>query len=222
LAHNGFLSGKLKLSVVSTGKYVIPYFIADFLKQNPGVELVLDVSNRTKVIESLEKNEIDFALVSLMPDNLNLKSIRLLENKLFLVGNSEFKKNQIKSSNFWESNSVIFREEGSATRKMMEQYLTENGINVKRRLELTSNEAVKQAVIAGIGCSIMPLIGLKNELDKKQIKILKTKDLPVVTNWELVWLEEKKLSPVTEGFVRFINKEKERIIHDQFDWYLNY
>lgn len=222
LAHNGFLSGKLKFSVVSTGKYVIPYFIADFLKQNPGVELALDVSNRTKVIESLTKNQTDFALVSLMPENLKLNSIRLLENKLFLVGNSEYNEKQIKSSSFWESNPIIFREEGSATRLMMEQYLNSRGINVKRRLELTSNEAVKQAVIAGIGCSVMPLIGLKNELDKKQIQILKTKDLLVITNWELVWLDEKKLSPVAAAFIRFLEMEKERIIGQHFDWYLNY
>lgn len=220
--HNGLLSGKLKLSVVSTGKYVIPYFITDFLKRNPGVELVLDVSNRTKVIESLGGNEIDFALLSLMPEKLKLNSIKLLENKLYLVGNSQYDSKQIKSSSFWESNPIIFREEGSATRMMMEQYLNEKSIDVKRRLELTSNEAVKQAVIAGIGCSIMPLIGLKNEVDKKQIQILKTKDLPIVTNWELVWLEEKKLSPVTAAFIRYIQKEKERIIEEHFDWYLNY
>lgn len=221
-AHNGFLSGKLKLSVVSTGKYVIPYFIADFLKQNQGVELALDVSNRTKVVESISKNEIDFALVSLMPENLKLNSIRLLENKLFLVGNSEYNEKQIKSSSFWENNPIIFREDGSATRLMMETYLINRRINVKRRLELTSNEAVKQAVIAGIGCSIMPLIGLKNEVDKNQIQILKTKELPVITNWELVWLEEKKLSPVADAFIRFIEIEKERIIHEHFNWYLNY
>jgi len=222
LAHNGFLSGKLKLSVVSTGKYIIPYFIADFLKQNAGVELVLDVSNRTKVIESLAKNETDFALVSLKPENLKLNTIKLLENKLYLVGNSEYGANGKKSSHFWESNPIIFREDGSATRMMMEQYLSEKGIDLKRRLELTSNEAVKQAVIAGIGCSIMPLIGLKNEVDKKQIQILNFKDLPIVTNWELVWLEEKKLSPVTSAFVRFLQIEKERIIREHFDWYLNY
>jgi len=222
LAYNGFLSGKLKLSVVSTGKYVIPYFIADFLKQNPGVELALDVSNRTKVIESLAKNETDFALVSLMPENLKLNSIRLLENKLYLVGNSEYNTKQLKSASFWESNSIIFREEGSATRLMMEHYLNNRGINVKRRLELTSNEAVKQAVVAGIGCSIMPLIGLKNEVDKKQIQILKAKDLPIITNWELVWLEEKKLSPVAKAFIQFIQKEKERIINEHFNWYLNF
>jgi len=222
LAHNGFLSGKLKLSVVSTGKYIIPYFIADFLKQNAGVELVLDVSNRTKVIESLAKNETDFALVSLKPENLKLNTIKLFENKLYLVGNSEYGGNGKKSSGFWESNPIIFREDGSATRMMMEQYFSEKGIDLKRRLELTSNEAVKQAVIAGIGCSIMPLIGLKNEVDKKQIQILNFKDLPIVTNWELVWLEEKKLSPVTSAFVRFLQIEKERIIREHFDWYLNY
>ena len=219
LAYNGFLSGKLKLSVVSTGKYVIPFFVSDFLRENPGIELVLDVSNRSKIIENLTKNEIDFALVSLMPEHLKLKSIRLLENKMYLVGTNSDKS---ETSNIWENNSLIFREEGSATRLVMENYLNEKGINIKQKMELTSNEAVKQAIIAGIGCSIMPLIGLRNEVDKNQIQILKADDLPVVTNWELVWLEEKKLSPVTEGFIRFIEMEKERIISEHFDWYLNY
>ena len=222
LAHNGFLSGKLKLSVVSTAKYVIPYYIADFLKTNPGVELVLDVSNRSKVIEGLAKNEIDFAMVSLIPENLKLNTIPLLDNKLFLVGNKAFGDKSAKSPRFWEENPIIFREEGSATRLMMEQFIESRGIQVKHKLELTSNEAVKQAVIAGIGCSIMPLLGMRNELELHQLGILPIKELPLVTQWEIVWLEGKKLNPVTSAFIQFLEAEKERIALEHFDWYANY
>lgn len=222
LAYNGHLSGKLKLSIVSTAKYVIPYYISDFLKLNPGVELVLDVSNRSKVIDNLSKNEIDFAMVSMIPENLKLNSIRLLENKLFLVGNKDFSGKSTKGKLFWEENPVIFREEGSATRLMMKQFLREKGIEVKHKLELTSNEAVKQAVIAGIGCSIMPLIGMRNELELNQLIILPVKELPLTTSWEIVWLEGKKLNPVTAAFIQFLELEKERIAHQFFNWYTNY
>ena len=222
LAYNGHLSGKLKLSIVSTAKYVIPYYISDFLKLNPGVELVLDVSNRSKVIDNLSKNEIDFAMVSMIPENLKLNSIRLLENKLFLVGNKDFSGKSAKGKLFWEENPVIFREEGSATRLMMEQFLSEKGIEVKHKLELTSNEAVKQAVIAGIGCSIMPLIGMRNELELNQLSILPVKELPLTTSWEIVWLEGKKLNPVTAAFIQFLELEKELIAHQFFNWYTNY
>jgi DNA-binding transcriptional LysR family regulator len=89
-------------------------------------------------------------------------------------------------------------------------------------MELTSNEAVKQAVIAGLGYSIMPLIGLKNELLNGQLHILEVKGLPTVTRWRLIWLKGKKLSPVAQAFLEFVRSEKQRILTEKFDWYLKY
>ncbi len=85
LAYRGQLFGKLKISVVSTGKYVMPYFLTAFMKAHPGVELEMDVTNKTKVIKSLEANEVDFSLVSILPEHLPLSHIDLLDNKLYLV-----------------------------------------------------------------------------------------------------------------------------------------
>ena len=90
-AHKGQLTGRLKLSIVSTGTYVMPYFLNDFLKQHDGIELVLDVTNKLKVIESLEKNEVDFSLVSVLPDNIQIEKIELLQNKLYMVSNAKQK-----------------------------------------------------------------------------------------------------------------------------------
>ena len=80
MAHKGQLTGKLKISVVSTGKYVMPYFLADFMKEHQGIELKMDVTNKSQVIESLENNEVDFALVSILPTTLNIEKLDLLQN----------------------------------------------------------------------------------------------------------------------------------------------
>ena len=81
LAYKGQLTGRLKISVVSTGKYVMPYFLTNFMEQNSGIELMMDVTNKNKVVESLENNEVDFALVSVLPNNLNIEKLDLLQNK---------------------------------------------------------------------------------------------------------------------------------------------
>ncbi|MBL6448245.1 LysR family transcriptional regulator [Fulvivirga sp. 29W222] len=213
LAYQGVMTGKLSISSASTGKYVIPYFLNGFIEKHAGVDLVLDVTNKTKVAESLKNNETDFALVSVIPEKVNIEQELLIENKLYLVGNTP-ERNKAKP--------LIYREEGSATRIAMEQYFGEHESGIRKRMELTSNEAVKQAVIAGIGYSIMPLIGIRNELINKEIYILPADDLPIKTEWRLVWLKEKKLSPVCQAFLEFIRLEKQNILHKSFEWYLNY
>ena len=219
LAFKGILAGKLKISVVSTGKYVMPYFLSDFTNNNKGIELEMDVTNKLKVIKALKNNEVDFALVSTLPSGIEVESEILLTNKLYLVANQnkEFI-NPKKTKEFLSDNSLIYREEGSATRIAMENYLNKQGIQAKTKLQLTSNEAVKQAVIAGLGISVMPLIGLKNELENNSIKIIPAKGLPLVTNWTLIWLKGKKMSPAAYAYLDFIRKEKEQIKNGNFSW----
>ncbi len=222
-AFKGQLSGRLKLSVVSTGKYVMPYFLSDFIKNNKEVELEMDVTNKTKVLKSLKNNEIDFALVSILPNDFEVESKIILENKLFLIGNKFVEVRPKKDLAVYTSNfPLIFREFGSATRITMENYLDQNGIKPNMKLQLTSNEAVKQSVKAGLGLSIMPLIGLKNELDKGDLKIIPVKKLPIVTNWRLIWLKGKKFSPVASAYLKHINDTHEEIKETYFSWISNY
>lgn len=217
-AHKGLLSGKLSISIVSTGKYVMPFFLSEFLKQNPGIDLVMDVTNKLRVIESLEKNLIDFALVSVIPEKLNLKSEKLLENKLYVVGDKDFNYTQQLSSKQLTELPLIFREHGSGTRLVMQDYFSKHNLLVKKKFELTSNEAVKQAVIAGLGNSILPLIGIRNELITGELKIIPTVGFPIKSNWELIWLNEKKLSPIAEAFVTFIKQNRTKILAKKFSW----
>lgn len=219
LSYQGELSGRLKISVVSTGKYVAPYFLSDFMKQNPGVDLLMDVTNKTKVIEALEMNEVDFAIVSVLPKKLPVDRVELMQNKLFFVGGTQhsFKKVPSKKMLF-EELPLIYREEGSATRNTMEDFIVKNKFPVRKKIELTSNEAVKQAVISGLGYSIMPLIGIKNELKNGDLQIIPVRGLPISTSWNLIWLKAKKLSPAAKAYLDFIEMEKDDIINKKFDW----
>ena len=223
LAHKGQLTGRLKISVVSTGKYIMPYFLTDFMKQHSGVELLMDVTNKNKVVESLVNNEVDFALVSILPTTLKIEKMDLLQNKLFLVNDkkTKFKKN-ITMSEIFIDLPLIFREKGSSTRQNMESFIENNNISVLKKMELTSNEAVKQAILAGLGCSIMPLIGIRSELQNDELQIIPVKGLPIITTWSLIWLKGKKHSPVSLSFLDYLIKEKAQIVQDKFSWYEQY
>ena len=223
LAYKGQLTGRLKISVVSTGKYVMPYFLSAFMNKHSGVELLMDVTNKLKVVESLESNEVDFALVSILPNNLNIEKLDLLKNKLYLVGSTKTKfKKGITTKEVFKNLPLIFREPGSGTRQTMEKFIDSNNITVLKKMELTSNEAVKQALLAGLGYSIMPLIGIKNELHNEEIHIVPIKGLPVKTTWSLIWLKGKKHSPVSISFLEYLRNEKANIVHDKFNWYEQY
>lgn len=221
--HKGQLIGRLKISIVSTGKYVMPYFLSDFLKEHNGIELSMDVTNKAKVIESLENNEVDFSLVSVLPESISIEYIRLMQNKLFLVANKEqvFSKEKYGPSVFKDL-PLIYRENGSATRTVMEQFIREHKIAAIKKMELTSNEAVKQAVIAGLGCSIMPLIGIKNELSNKELQIIPVRKFPIKTHWHLIWLKNKKFSAAANAYLDYLKTEKDTIIQKHFNWFEQY
>ncbi len=222
-AYKGQLIGRLKIAVVSTGKYVMPYFLTDFMKQHSSIELLMDVTNKSKVINSLENNEVDFALVSILPTSLQIEQLDLLQNKLYLVGDehSKFKKG-ISTKELFHDLPLIFREKGSGTRQAMEGFFEKNQLTVLKKMELTSNEAVKQAILAGLGYSIMPLIGIKNELHDQELQIIPVIGMPIKTTWSLIWLKGKKHSPVSASFLEQLKKTKTQIVKDKFSWYEQY
>ena len=219
----GKIAGKLNISIVSTAKYTMPYFLSDFIKTNEMVSLTMDVTNKMTVLRSLENNECDFAMVSTIPKKLNIDRIELMKNKLYFVANRDFnpskKKVLLKDLN---KSLFIFREPGSATRLAMEQYLVKHKIAIEKEMELTSNEAVKQAVIAGLGISIMPIIGIKNELRNGDLQIIEMTDFPLETNWNLIWLKSKNLSLVAKTFKNHLEENKEKIIKQHFTWFKDF
>ncbi|MBR9920034.1 MAG: LysR family transcriptional regulator [Bacteroidetes bacterium] len=215
--YKGILTGNIRIASASTGKYVIPYFLTGFMRKYPGVNIAIDVTNKTRVVESLQDNTVDFAMVSVIPNNLNLECLPLIPNELYLVSSSDYpglpKRMTPKKLS---DHTLIFREEGSATRAAMENYLKQNDVVVKRSMQLVSNEAVKQGVRAGLGLSVMPLIGIRTELELKNIQSIPVKGLPIITQWNLAHSRGKELSPASNALVQYIQDHKTQISERHF------
>jgi len=217
--YQGKLAGKLTLSCVSTGKYVLPYYLSGFVNQHAGIDFSIDVTNKQNVIKDLEQNKVDFALVSVLPNHLSLETLPLLKNSLYLVGGKEREASRKgKITTIFQEQPLLYREKGSATRNAMETFIDGKNVSVQKKIELTSNEALKQAVIAGLGYSIMPLLGIKDTVDTGDIKIIKHVGLPIHTQWNIVWLKNKSLSLVATAFIEYLRAEKEAIKTKYFDW----
>lgn len=215
--------GTLRVSSVSTGKYIIPYLLTDFIKTNKNVDLILDVTNKGMVVEALKNNQIDFALMSVVPEQLNLMSEPLMENKLYLVGNKNFEiEKECYDLDIFEKMPIIFREEGSGTRHVVEKFWLNRKVKVAKKMELTSNETVKQAVIAGLGIAVMPLIGIKNELINGDLKIIPVKNFPLCSQWSIYWQKDKMFSPVAAAYLHNIKTCKEKIMQQTFEWINQY
>lgn len=217
MAYKGLLSGRLSIGVVSTGKYVMPYFLSDFMKQHPGMDLNMDVTNKARVIESLINGDIELALVSILPEKTDVHEETLMDNELYFVANMDFEfVEKSFSKKDLEKHALIYREEGSATRKVMENYFELKNFKSRKRIELTSNEAVKQAVIAGLGISIMPVIGIRDELKNKKLKIIPSKGFPLKTKWRIIWMKGKPLSPLSQAYLKYLQAHKDALIGKYF------
>jgi DNA-binding transcriptional LysR family regulator len=223
-AFKGLLQGRLRIASVSTGKYVLPYYLNDFLDAHPGVTLDLDVTNKQEVIDALQNNQVDFAFLTVPPDQMQLESKILMPNYLLLTGpvDHPFAQQKRLSQKWWNELPLIYREPGSGTRFQMQNYFDDKQVHPVIRSQLKSNEAVKQALLAGLGFSIISLVSLKNELTLKQLKIINVPDLPLKSNWQLVWRKQKMLTPVAEAFLDFLEDEHERIYNEHFSWQEEY
>jgi len=216
-AYKGILSGRMRIAVVSTGKYVMPFFLTDFLQKHPAIELHMDVTNRQRVLDSIGQREADFGLVSILPNDDTMESLPLMPHRIYLVGKAGskaviFGKNGVA----WEKVPLIFREKGSGTRLLMEAFLREKGIPYQLKLELISNEAVKQAVLAGLGFSILPLVGIRHELQTGELEIIPVEGLPLKTDWQLIWLKKRRLLPVPQAFLDFIKQNAPQLVERHF------
>jgi len=208
------ISGTLHISSVSTGKYVAPFLLKTFLDDHPLIDIKLDVTNKRAVTSSLEGNTIDFALLSVMPSNIALETEALMDNELVLVSNT--KNAQIINKRGFTNFLFLLREEGSATRQAMEKFMRELELIPRKNMSLTSNEAVKQSVIAGLGISVMPIIGIRNELNNGSLQIIPTNGLPITTTWRLAWLKDKQFSHAAKAFLKHIQTHKLDIIEKSF------
>lgn len=205
-ALKGKTKGKVKLSVATTASYFVIDMLSEFSKLYPDIRISLDVTNRSKLLKQLDTNETDLVIMGEPPLNPNLNSIAFKENPLVLVANEHHPWIARKKIPFSELANAVFvsREQGSGTRAAIERKFDELGIPFKTSMETSSNGAIKQAVISGLGLGIASLHTLALELESNKLFILDVDEFPIMRHWYIVKKQGKELSPVTRAFQEFI------------------
>ncbi|PKD45209.1 LysR family transcriptional regulator [Rhodohalobacter barkolensis] len=201
----GVMKGKLSIVAVSTAKYFMPYILGEFRNEFPQVQISLKVTDRIEVTSLLKENSCDLAVFSQLPDEMSLEYVEFLSNPLVLAASPKHdiaNKKNIQWKELEEFDFLI-RETGSGTRLVMENLFNQENINPEIVMELSTNEAVKQAIMAGIGISLVSRYSLINEEKMGKISVLDVEGLPYVNNWKLVYPKGKKLSPVARSFIQF-------------------
>lgn len=210
----GARRGHLIISVASTANYFATNLLAAFKKRYPDTSFSLDVTNRETLLQQLETNEKDLVIMGRPPQELDLVMDPFMDNPLVVIAPPDhpllFEKqpsfSQLKNENF------VVREQGSGTRIAMERFFKEKGVGLEAGMEMSSNEAIKQAVQAGLGLGIVSIHTLKLELALKTLAIVNVEGFPIERRWYLVHRKGKRLSPVAEAFQKFVHKEASKIL----------
>lgn len=198
----GVSRGVLRLAVVSTANYFIPEYIAYFRKTHPGVEMNLRVANRDSILKMLESNETDLAITGLPPDDSELTARPFKENPLVVISPPDHPLAQ-KSRVTLEALSkypFIIREQGSGTRAVMARTFQKHGLEYQESCVLSSNEAVKQAVQAGLGLAVISQQTTDLELETGRLAILDAEELSVLRHWYVVYRNFRRLPPAALEF----------------------
>jgi DNA-binding transcriptional LysR family regulator len=205
----GMRGGKITIGVVSTAKYFAPKLLAAFAQRHPDVDLKLVVNNREAVIAQLTDNEVDLAVMGTPPRQLDTVAAAFAKHPLVVIAAPDHPLAQRKRIPLamLEKETFLVREPGSGTRSAMERFFGERGIKVRVGMEMSSNETIKQAVMAGMGVSFLSQHTIGLEVATGQLVILKVEGLPVVRQWYVVHRAEKRLLPAAEAFKAFMLKE---------------
>lgn len=153
----GSKAGTLRIAVVTTSKYFIPHLLGPFCKRYPGVDIQFRVGNRQQIIERLERGQDDFYVFSHPPADIDIEKIEFLPNPLVAIAHARHplgKRKKIPLRDFL-AEGLLMREEGSGTRYAIEDHLRHRGVEHRNKLTIESNEAIKHAVMAGLGVAIL-------------------------------------------------------------------
>ncbi|WP_416667110.1 LysR family transcriptional regulator [Egbenema bharatensis] len=200
----GMKQGKLRLAVITTTKYFMPRLLGPFCQKYPGVDVSLIVTNHERVIDRLSNNQDDLYVMSQIPENVDVKSHAVLENPLVVVAPLHHplaKEKNISLKRLVEE-PFIMREPGSGTRRAFQQLLDAHKLSVKVRLELGSNEAIKQAIAGGLGLSVLSRHTLLT--DNSEVTVLDVEEFPIERYWYAVYLSSKQLSVIASTFLDYL------------------
>ncbi len=208
-ATKGIAKGHLRISVVSTAKYFMPRLIGSFCKRYPMVDVSLEILNRDGVLGRLRHNTDDLYIMSIPPDDVALIDEVLMPNPIVVIAASTdpLAKQHNVTLNELRSRRFILREPGSGTRMAADQYFRKKKFRADIRLELGSNEAVKESVAGGLGIGVISQYALHGHQKEHGVRVIDVDEFPLKSSWHLVHLAAKNLSPIALAFKEHLMRE---------------
>ena len=213
----GLKQGRINLVASTTAKYFVPRLLGTFRRKHPEIELALHITNQEGVLARLARNQDDLYFTGRPPSDLDIELRPILENPLVVVAPSNHPlagKTNIALKEL-ATEPFIFREAGSGTRAVVEHFLVENRVAVDVVIELSSNEAIKQAIAGGLGISVLSQHSLDLEAQNGLLTILNVEGFPIQRHWYVIYPTGKQLSVAAQTFLDFSIAEGKQII-EQF------
>ncbi len=198
--------GSLKLATLATAEYFIPRLLGEFCIKHPGVDATLFMGNREELLERLTRNQDDLYILGQPPEHLHVVTEPFADNHLVVIASPNHpltKEKDIAPSRLNEI-PFILREPGSGTRLAAENFFTHHCVTLKVRMELGSNEAVKQVVAGGLGIAVLSASTLRYELANGELAILDVRGFPLARKWYMVYPAGKHLTPATKVFIEHL------------------
>jgi len=205
----GLEQGRLTLSVVNTANYFTPKLLAEFCRQHPNINVILQVANRAAVLKQLADNSTDLAIMGQPPEGLDISAESFMKNPLVVIAAPDHplaKLKRIKLARLAQE-TFLSREPGSGTRSAMERVFAEHQIQPRISMEMETNEAIKQAVQAGMGLGILSLHSIELELETRRLAVLNVEHFPLLRHWFVAHRSNKRLSSAALAFKGFLLKE---------------
>ncbi|MGD9950967.1 MAG: LysR substrate-binding domain-containing protein [Burkholderiales bacterium] len=213
-ALKGSRAGELAISTVSTAKYHVPKLLAEFRRAHPEVRVRLSVSNREAVVRDLAENTVDLAVMGTPPRGLDTAAVAFARHPIAIVaapGHPLAARRRVPLERLAQETFII-RERGSGTRNAMERFFAKHRFTPRETIEMSSNETIKQAVMAGMGVSFISMHTVGLEVATRRLVVLKVAGTPVMRDWYVIHRERKRLSPVAQAFKSFLVERGARMI----------
>lgn len=209
--------GKITLSVVNTANYFTPQLLAKFCEHHPNINIILQVANRDAVLEQLANNSTDLAIMGQPPEKLDITAEKFLDNPLVVIAAPSHPLAGLHHIPFRQlaEEKFLSRERGSGTRSAMERIFADNGIQPRVGMEMETNEAIKQAVQAGMGLGILSLHSIELEIETGRLVVLNAEHFPLLRHWFVAHRSSKRLSSASLAFKQFLLQHAKGIITNQ-------
>ena len=210
----GLETGRLEVTVATTANAFATRMLSKFNKEHEGSTVSLDVTNREHLLRQLADNEKDIAIMGRPPEDADLVTEPFADNPLVVVAAPDHPLVGMQPIPLYmlQDQTFVVREKGSGTRTAMQRFFEEHNLSITSSMEMNENEAIKQAVQAGMGLGVVSIHTIELELETKRLVILDVEDFPIMRHWYLVHRKEKRLSPITQAFKDFVLSEGRNLI----------